>query len=229
MPTRPSLALLASLTLALPLALPMAGCGGTKIWLNEKLGHEKREQLVTSVENARDQQEKAKVAFSSALEEFLALTDGDAETKDLESVYRRVESSYKTSASRAEGVHTKIATVERVATALFREWNEELGEYTSDSLRATSQAQLDETRERYTKLIGAMKDAASKMDPVLAAFKDQTLFLKHNLNARAIASLESDLAGIQGEVADLIKEMEASIAEANTFIDDMRADGGAGE
>ena len=39
----------------------LTGCAKTKIWINEKLGHEKREQLVSSVENARDQQEKAKV------------------------------------------------------------------------------------------------------------------------------------------------------------------------
>ena len=67
-----------------------------------------------------------------------------------------------------------------------------------------------------------MKDAASKMDPVLAAFKDQSLFLKHNLNARAIASLETDLAKVKTEVAELIQEMEASIAEANAFIDSLQ-------
>jgi len=30
--------------------------------------------------------------------------------------------------------------------------------------------------------------AESKIQPVLAAFKDQVLYLKHNLNARAIAA-----------------------------------------
>lgn len=215
---------LAAATIALPSALPLAGCAKTKIWVNEKLGHEKREQLVTSVENARDQQEKAKNAFASALEEFLAITEGDQATADLEAKYKRIESAYKNSASRAEAVHARIASVESVASALFREWNKELSEYTSDSLRASSQEQLDATRARYTELIGAMKDAAAKMDPVLAAFKDQTLFLKHNLNARAIASLETDLAKVKTDVAELVKEMEASIAEANAFIDEMRAD-----
>ena len=123
---------------------------------------------------------------------------------------------------RAEAVHGRIASVETVAKALFKEWEKELGQYSSDSLRAASQEQLDATRERYTKLVGAMKDAAAKMDPVLAAFKDQTLFLKHNLNARAIASLETDLAKVKTEVAELIQEMEASIAEANAFIDSLQ-------
>lgn len=223
MHTRPTLALLAAaLALAAAPLAPLAGCARTKIWVNEKLGHEKREQLVSSVEKARDQQEKAKNAFAGALEEFLAITEGDAATADLEKNYKKIESAYENSADRAKAVHTRIAGVESVASALFREWNKELSEYTSDALRASSQEQLDATRARYTELIGAMKDAAAKMDPVLAAFKDQTLFLKHNLNARAIASLETDLAKVRTEVAELVREMEASIAEANAFIDEMR-------
>jgi archaellum component FlaC len=225
MPRRPDFAVLVALSL---IALPavgttaLTGCAKTKIWMNEKLGYEKREQLVGSVEKARDQQEKAKVAFASALEEFLAITEGDESTADLEKKYKKIESAYENSASRAEAVHGRIASVETVAKALFKEWEKELGQYSSDSLRAASQEQLDATRERYTKLVGAMKDAAAKMDPVLAAFKDQTLFLKHNLNARAIASLETDLAKVKTEVAELIQEMEASIAEANAFIDSLQ-------
>jgi hypothetical protein len=59
------------------------------------------------------------------------------------------------------------------------------------------------------------------MNPVLAAFKDQVLFLKHNLNAQAIASLGSTATQIEGDVARLIKEMEASIGEADDFIKQM--------
>ena len=210
--------------IALPVAglAPLSGCAKTKIWVNEKLGYEKREQLVSSVEKARDQQEKAKVAFTSALEEFLSITEGDETTADLEKKYKKIESAYENSMSRAEAVHSRISGVESVAKALFTEWEKELSQYSSDNLRQQSQEQLDATRERYTNLIGAMKDAASKMDPVLAAFKDQTLFLKHNLNARAIASLETDLAKVKTEVAELIAEMEASIAEANAFIDELQ-------
>jgi len=202
--------------------VPMTGCAATKIWVGEKLGKEKREQLVSTVEKARDAQENAKEQFSSALDEFLSLTSGDMETKDLESKYKKIESAYERSASRAGKVNSRIGSVEAVAKSLFKEWEKELNEYASDSLRAASQGQLNETKARYEQLVGAMKEAAGKMDPVLAAFKDQTLFLKHNLNARAIASLETDLNEIRAEVTDLIKEMEASIAEANSFIDSLQ-------
>ena len=40
---------------------------------------------------------------------------------------------------------------------------------------------LAETKRQYSQLISAMKRAERKMNPVLTAFNDQVLFLKHNL------------------------------------------------
>src|SRR4051794_34515760 len=50
------------------------GCGSASIALKEKLGIPKRDQLVARVEDARDEQQKAKQQFASALDEFLAVT-----------------------------------------------------------------------------------------------------------------------------------------------------------
>jgi len=113
--------------------------------------------------------------------------------------------------------------VEDVAEALFDEWEAELDQYTSAFLRRSSERR-QQTRAQYGQLIQAMKRAEAKMAPVLAAFHDQVLFLKHNLNARAIASLKGNLASIESDIAVLIREMEASIREANRFIDAMNVE-----
>jgi hypothetical protein len=63
-----------------------------------------------------------------------------------------------------------------------------------------------------------MRRAEAKINPVLATFHDQVLYLKHNLNARAIAALQGDLNTIEADVNRLIQEMEAAINEANAFI-----------
>jgi hypothetical protein len=56
------------------------------------------------------------------------------------------------------------------------------------------------------------------MEPVLTRLHDQVLFLKHNLNAEAIASLKGETINIQAEISKLIDEMNRSIAEADRFI-----------
>tara|TARA_A100000171_G_scaffold44650_2_gene47644 strand:+ start:1679 stop:2317 length:639 start_codon:yes stop_codon:yes gene_type:complete len=206
------------LLLLLPL-FGAAGCSSTGIAIRESLGTPKREQLVDRVEETREAQEDAKTQFASTLEELQALSGFDG--GGLESAYKRLDSQLDRAESRAERVRDKIRSVDRVATALFNEWEDELDEYATESLRNASARQLDETKQRFGDLLFAMRKAESKMAPVLAAFGDQVLFLKHNLNARAIASLDSTLGELEDEIAVLIRDMEASIAEANAFIDEM--------
>ena len=199
--------------------LPMGGCMSAEIALKEQLGFAKRDQLVARVDDARDSQEEAKAQFESALDEFLAITGG--EQSDLEKAYRQLKKQLDRSEDRASSVRADIAEVETVASKLFREWEDELDDYASEDLRASSAAQLSQTRARYAELIGAMRAAEAKMDPVLTAFNDQVLFLKHNLNAQAIASLEQNVSVLEGDIAELIAEMNASIAQAEAFIDSL--------
>ena len=66
-----------------------------------------------------------------------------------------------------------------------------------------------------------MRRAESSIPPVLTVFNDQVLYLKHNLNAQAIASLQTQVTQIENDVSGLLRDMETSIAEANAFISDM--------
>jgi len=185
----------------------------------EKPGYHKREILVDRVEDARDSQKEAKEQFKSALERFSALVNFRG--GDLEDTYKKLNSEFERCEWKARAVHDRIASVKEVSEALFDEWTAELKEYTNPNLRRASERKLQETRRSYDQMIAAMKRAEVKMEPVLAAFRDQVLFLKHNLNARAIASLHSEMLSIEGEVASLIEEMESSIAEADQFIKSM--------
>ena len=119
--------------------------------------------------------------------------------------YEVLNSEYQQSEKRAEAVRSRIASVEDVSDALFTEWEGELKQYSNASLRQKSQKQLAQTRTQYGQLIKAMKRAEAKMDPVLSKLKDHVLFLKHNLNAQAIASLKSELTTVEGNIDLLIK------------------------
>lgn len=200
-----------------------AGCSSAAIAIKEKLGYAKREQLVSAVTDARDAQQEAKQQFASALDQFIAVTG--VKGGELEAKYRDLNSAYEKCKSRAADVRSEISSVDNVAQALFKEWRGELSQYQSASLRAASEKQLNDTQALYDRLLSSMKQAEGKMDPVLAAYHDQVLFLKHALNAQAIAGLQGNVAQIQSDVAKLVQEMEASIAESNRFIEQMQDKG----
>lgn len=196
------------------------GCKSAYYGTMEAFGVHKRDILVDRVETARDKQEDAKEQFATALEEFRSVVAFE-EGSDLENMYKKLNRSYERSDNAAGDVEDKIDAVESVATSLFKEWERELDDYSDDALRDASEQQLHDTKARYERMVAAMRRAEASMQPVLDALKDQVLFLKHNLNAQAIASIQGTAAGIQDDVAELIAEMERSIAEANSFIEQM--------
>ena len=107
-----------------------------------------------------------------------------------------------------------------MADDLFDEWERERDEISNANLRRKSGQQLKASRSRSQALLTAMRKAEARMQPVLTSFKDHVLYLKHNLNSQAVAALESELDGIENDVGRLIREMEASIAEAQGFLKD---------
>lgn len=193
-----------------------SGCQSMKYRALESVGIEKRDVLSSRVEGARDAQDDAREEFSSALEQFRATVDVDG--GDLEKTYDRLNRAWERSVSRSEAVSERIDAVEDVADDLFEEWEDELKMYSDADLRRRSEQILDDTRDRYSRMLAAMKRAEASMEPVLTVFQDQVLFLKHNLNSMAIAAIRDEFASIERETEALIRAMDESIQEANEFI-----------
>jgi hypothetical protein len=200
-------------------ALAAVGCRSASYWAWEKMGVYKRDLLKKNVVAARNDQKAASEQFKDALTRLKELTGFQG--GNLEKTYNSLNRDYERSVERANAVHQRVRDVETVASDLFKEWEKENKEISSADLRDKSRQQLLETRHRYDDLHAALKRAEESMDPVLRRLRDQVLFLKHNLNAAAIASLTGESANIQTEIGKLISDMNAAIAEADKFINTM--------
>ncbi|MDG1001841.1 MAG: DUF2959 domain-containing protein [Pseudomonadales bacterium] len=186
----------------------------------EKVGYHKRDILIDRIDAAQASQTEGQEQFKSALEQFKSVINFDG--GDLEVTYDQLNDEYEASVDAADEIHDRIDSVKNVADALFDEWQEELEQYSNASLRRDSERQLKDTRRRYSKVLGAMRRAENAIDPVLASLKDNTLYLKHNLNARAIASLKNELGTVDNDVNALLTAMQQAINESNAFIDELR-------
>jgi Protein of unknown function (DUF2959) len=193
-----------------------SGCRQVYYSAWEKVGVYKRDLLKKRVAAARDEEKAAAEQFKDALtriKEMYGFQGGD-----LEKTYNTLKKEYDRSAERADAVHKRVKDVETVAEDLFSEWDKEIKQISSAQLREDDNRKLRETRRRYDDLHDALKSAEKSMDPVLSRFNDQVMYLKHNLNAAAIASLKGETTNIQAEISRLIDDMNRAIAQADTFI-----------
>jgi DNA-directed RNA polymerase subunit F len=215
------ISILNQLIIAAVLIVPfIGGCSKAYYGAMEKVGIHKRDILVDRVEGARDAQSEAQKQFKSALEQFGAVVK--IENTGLKKAYEKLNAEYEDSEQAAKKVADRIDKVESVADALFEEWEEELKLYKSAELRRSSQQKLQKTKTRYGKMLASMHRAEKSMTPVLRTFRDNVLFLKHNLNAQAIGSLRTEFSTLKGQIDGLIKNMNEAIQTSNKFIADIK-------
>jgi ElaB/YqjD/DUF883 family membrane-anchored ribosome-binding protein len=190
----------------------------------EQVGISKRELLTRRVEKAQDSQEEVKEQVGSALDRFREVVH--VEGGELEQRYEALRGELGASERKADELKDRIDAVENVAEALFDEWEDELDEYRRSDLRASSERRLRETRRQYEPMMAGMRRAYERVEPVLAAFNDVVLSLKHQLNAQALAGVEGELAGVRRDVDELVAAMNRSIAQASEFLRTLEAPNG---
>lgn len=202
-------------TMAVLLALGYFATGNLTSGI-DYMWKEPRDVLVDRVEDARDSQQEAAEEFRDALTEFKAVVN--MPETELERQYNNLNSAFKRSKKAAEEINDRVDRVVTASNRLLDEWRTELDDYNDPALRRLAEQQFDQTRNHATRLIASMREIEDRMQPVLASFQDQVLYLKHNLNLSAIAALEGEARMIESNVDLLIADMNQSIAEANAFI-----------
>lgn len=200
-------------------AISTPACDSIYYKTMKKFGREKRDILVKRVKEARNSQDDAQKEFKSALERFQAIVD--VEGGSLEEKYKKLNDEVQESEERSNRVKDRIDAVRDVSKALFDEWNDELGKYSDRKLRQESEREMRDTKRRTDALIASMTKAQARVEPVLKPLRDRVLFLKHNLNARALGALTNELDTVRTDVNALVADMQRSIAEADAFIHDM--------
>lgn len=180
------------------------------------LGNHKRDLVVAQVDQVCGSLKESRDQFVDALDQFKTIAR--LPDSPLEQRYRHLKRRYELCRDKADEVSQRIQAIAAVSEALFVEWEQELELYSNRTLKTRSQQQLKKSRAQYSKLLKTLQAAEDRMKPVLAAFQDQVLFLKHNLNAHAIAALRQEFVEMGVDISRLIDVMERTLGEANQFV-----------
>ena len=207
----------------LAITLTLSGCQSAYYSAMEKVGVHKRDILIDRVEETKDSQQESQEEFQSALERLTTLINFDG--GELQDAYNQLNDDYESSLAAANEVSSNINKVEDVAEALFGEWSDELEQYKSASLKRESSKKLAATQRQFSQLLRSMRSAESKMEPVLSSLQDNVLYLKHNLNAQAVAAIKGEFTNLKRDIQVLMNDMNKSIADSNKFIEQMNSVG----
>jgi len=203
------------------IVVALGGCASAKYSALEKVGIHKRDILVDNVEDERASQAETREHLVSAYEELSALVGHEG--GELEKQYKRLNKEVERAGDATEELDDRLEAIDRVSQDLFKEWESELDLYSSQALRNDQAKKLAESRRQFKHMRDRMQVARDRVDPVMAVLNDNVLYLKHSLNAQAVAALRGEAANLEADVEALIRDMQIAIDEADAFISKMRS------
>jgi len=200
------------------------GCTRTYYKAMATFGKEKRDILVSRVKDSKKEQQQAKEQIKTTMESFQALTGFQG--GQLEKNYKKLNGEYEKAADTAKKLHDRIESIDQVSSDLFKEWQKEIDGMDNRKLKQQSADMLRQSRLQEAGYIKSMRQTEARMTPVISAFHDQVVFLKHNLNARAIGSLKGTSAKISTDVDVLLTSLDGSMSQADALIQSLNTSGG---
>jgi chromosome segregation ATPase len=196
--------------------LSFIGCSSVYYSVWESLGKEKRDLLKDKVESTRDQQLDTAEQFEDALSALRAAYN--PEPSELSALYDSLKAEYESSESETQALQSRIESMHNVAADLFAEWEEEAESIDNKRFRSDSLQKLTATKNRYQQMRGRLLSSAAKMNRVLSQFRDYVIYLKHNLNAQSLNSLEKEAVSIETDIRTLISQIQSTVNDTEDFI-----------
>ena len=197
----------------------MGSCSSLYYGFWETFGQDKRDLLKSEIENSNDDQKDIKEEFSSTLERIKKEYNFDG--GELERTYDYLSTRYEDAKKRQSKLQDRINKIKEIGSDLFKEWKKEALEIKNSKYRRSSLAKLSRTKTQFAKLRSHLEKTEKRLEAVMSKFKDQVLFLKHNLNAKALGSLKVEFKEIEKGINQLIENINSSQSTNNIFIEKM--------
>lgn len=182
-----------------------------------QIGREWSQLMVGRVNDTRNALQNTREEFATALDQFREI--GDIPSDEVFRTYKQFNGKFERCMGRALSLSNHIRDLEYASEELFKEWDQELTDILDPGLAQRSSEMRETARQSYQEMMATIRASEAKTYEVLEAFEDRVLFLKHSSTAVAIANLNP--TAIQADMAQLIQEMNASIAEADAFLEVM--------
>jgi len=146
----------------------------------------------------------------------------DDAVKDRKKAYKSLVKEMENCGKRVVNVRERTAAMNGDASAYFKDRGASLEKIASEDLRTRAGKRLDDSRSRFEAVLAAGRAAADDYRALMAELRDQVLFLGHDLNPSAVASLEKDAGELNARAKELFGKIDETVTSFNEYIQSLR-------
>ena len=186
--------------------------GGTSIFAQSKTAKE-AENLKKSADDAEKSIADVVDHVKGMLESYNSIVGGAA--KNAQSEYKKLANDLKATDKKIQSASKGMGSLDKQANKFFDQWEKELAEYSSDSMKQKSTDRFEAAKKRYESLGQTLGEASKAFEPLMQNLNDQILFLGRDLSKEAIAELQDEAAELNQQAEDVINSVQGLLAKAD--------------
>lgn len=164
---------------------------------------------VKSIDATKAQIQKAMDAYNMVMA---------PETANRKSAYSKLQKAMGTAEKNRADISKHADAMNAEADALFQNWSASMTGISDPALRAKSEKRLVDTRARYTDIQAQSRKAGDLYTTFMTTLHDHVIFLGHDLNGSAVASLTQESAKLNAQAALLFAAIDQAAGAAHANI-----------
>ncbi len=174
--------------------------------------------LVEAAERVAGEIDESKQSMLSAVQALQKVTAPDFQG-DAVKAHEELEDAIEGSEDQANDFRRSIEKMQAAAEPVFDQWTKDLEAYSNPEMRQRSQARLSAARERYDAVVAAVEPVLVEYEAINANLRDHILFLSHDLNAEAVATIQEDVKKVSKEASDLDGSFNSAKAATRSYVE----------
>jgi hypothetical protein len=175
----------------------------------QKSGLKLAEKLTNRAEQVNSAIRSTNLELKKTLEHYNYIVDGKAE--DPRAEYKSLTKEMDKCLKSRDNVRSNAAAMQAAADKYFANWEASQAGYSSEDMRAKSEARLAETKANYAKILEAGGKAGADFDEFIAQLGDQVRFLGLDLSPSAIAELTDEAAALNKQADTLFNSITETL------------------
>lgn len=197
-------------------ALP--GCKFVDNLISGNTGPADVDDLVASVERVSSEMDASKASMLAAIQSLQKVTAPDFQG-DAVAAHKELVNAIEDSEDQTDDLRKSLERMQAEADPVFEQWTKDLEAYSNPEMRQRSQARLSAARERYDAVVAAVTPVLVECEAINQTLGDHALFLKHDMNPAALATIQDDVKKVAKEASDLDGAFNAGKAAARAYVD----------
>jgi hypothetical protein len=197
-------------------ALP--GCQFVDDLISGNNGPADVDDLVASVERVSGELDASKTAMLAAIQSLQKVTAPDFQG-DAVKAHKELVNAIEDSEDQTDDLRKSLERMQAEADPVFEQWTKDLEAYSNPEMRQRSQARLSAARERYDAVVAAVTPVLVECEAINQTLGDHALFLKHDMNPAALATIQDDVKKVAKEASELDPAFNSGKAAARAYVD----------